>query len=141
MSWQCPAKTENYRSDFSQYHTQANPFPSQQELNNDWTKVSYKQRSTLDKTEREIKHIKESVHWLNQTSTTNHYTALLEEETEDQQHKAGSENTLKPPPVYIADVKTCHHSYSCSSKQQNSNLLNILVQAANKLKLEEKQIL
>jgi hypothetical protein len=27
----------------SQYHTQANAFPSQPELNNNWTKVSHKQ--------------------------------------------------------------------------------------------------
>jgi hypothetical protein len=33
---------------------------------------------------REAKHVKESEHWLNQTSTSNRYTALLEEESEDQ---------------------------------------------------------
>jgi hypothetical protein len=53
-------------------------------------------RSTQDETERETKHIKESVYWLNQTSTS---TALLEEESEDQQRKAGPENTPKPPPI------------------------------------------
>jgi phage I-like protein len=41
---------------------------------------------------------------LKQTSTPNRYTALLEEEGEDQQHKAGPENTPKPP-IYITDVK------------------------------------
>jgi hypothetical protein len=32
------------------------------------------------------------------------YAALLEEESEKQQ-KAGPENTPKPPPIYITDVK------------------------------------
>jgi hypothetical protein len=35
----------------------------------------------------------------------NHYTALLEEESEDQQHKAGPENKPKSPPIYTTDVK------------------------------------
>jgi hypothetical protein len=79
---------------------------SQPELNDSWTKVSYKRgRSTLEGTEREAKHAKESEHWLNQTSNSNHYTALLEEESEDKQHKAGPENTPKLPPIYITDVK------------------------------------
>jgi hypothetical protein len=47
---------------------------------------------------------KESVHWLNQTSTSSNYTALLEEESEDQQHKPGPENTPKPLPIYITEV-------------------------------------
>jgi hypothetical protein len=55
--------------------------------------------------ERDAKHAKESEHWLNQTSTSNRYTALLEEESEDQQQKAGLENTPKPPPIYITDVQ------------------------------------
>jgi hypothetical protein len=89
----------------SQYHTQASTFPFQQELNSNWTKVSYKQgRSTQDETER-TKHTKDSKHWLNQTSTSNHYTALLEEKSEDQQHKASLETTPKPPPLYITGVK------------------------------------
>jgi hypothetical protein len=79
---------------------------SQPELNNNWTKVSYKRgRSTQEETEREAKHAKESQHWLSQTSTSNCYTALLEEEMEDQQHKASPENTPKSPPVYKTDVK------------------------------------
>jgi hypothetical protein len=32
-------------------------------------------------------------------------TALLEERNEDQQQKAGPENTPKPPQIYITDVK------------------------------------
>jgi hypothetical protein len=50
-----------YSSQPSKYHTQANAFPSQPELNNNWTKVSYKQgSSTQDETKREPKHTKES---------------------------------------------------------------------------------
>jgi hypothetical protein len=79
---------------------------SQPELNGNWTKVSYKRgSSTQEGTEREAKHAKEREHWLNQTSTSNGYTALGEEESEDQQWKAGSENTPKPPPIDITDVK------------------------------------
>jgi hypothetical protein len=62
---------------------------------------------------REAKHTKESESWLNQISTSSHYTALLEEESEDQQHKAGPEKKPKPPPTYITDLKISHHSYSC----------------------------
>jgi hypothetical protein len=70
-----------YSSQQSQYHTQTKAFPYQQELNNNWTEVLYiRGRSTQDETERETKHTKESVHWLNETSTSNRYTALLEEE-------------------------------------------------------------
>jgi hypothetical protein len=46
-------------------------------------------------------HSKESERWLNQPSTSNRYTALLREESEDQQHKTDSENTPKPLPIYI----------------------------------------
>jgi hypothetical protein len=88
-----------------QSQSQYNTFPSKQELNNNWTKVLYKQgRSTQDETERETKRT-EDVHWFKQTSTSNRYTALLQEEIEDQQHKAGPENKPKPPPIYIAGVK------------------------------------
>jgi hypothetical protein len=61
---------------------------SQPVLKDNWTKVTYKRgRSTQEGTEREAKHAKENEHWLNQTSTSNHYTALLEEGSEDQQPK------------------------------------------------------
>jgi hypothetical protein len=74
----------------------------QPELNKNWTKVSYKRgRSTQEETEREAKHAKENEHWLNQTSTSNRYTALLEEECKDQQQKEGPGNTRKPPPTYL----------------------------------------
>jgi hypothetical protein len=89
-----------YLSQQSQYHIQTNAFPFQPELNNDWTKVSYKRgrgrgRSTLEETGRETKHSKEGEHWLNQTSTSSRYTAVLEEEREDQQQKTGPDNTPK----------------------------------------------
>jgi hypothetical protein len=81
-------------------------YSSQQELNSIWIKLSYKRgRSTQKETEREAKHTEGSKHWLNQTFSSNHYTALLEEKSKNQQHKAGPENTPKPPPVYITDVK------------------------------------
>jgi hypothetical protein len=49
-----------YSSQPSQYHTQANAFPSQPELKN-WTKVSYKHgTSTQDETKREPEHTKDS---------------------------------------------------------------------------------
>jgi hypothetical protein len=78
-------------------------YSSQPELNHNWNKVAYKRgRSTQEGTERKAKG---SEHWLNQTSTYNRYMALVEEDTEDQQQKAGPENTPKPPPIYITDVK------------------------------------
>jgi hypothetical protein len=59
-------------------------YSSKPELNKNWTKVLYKRcRPAQDETEREAKHAKESEHRLNQTSTSNQYTALLEEENED----------------------------------------------------------
>jgi hypothetical protein len=87
-------------SEQSQYLAQANVFPPQPEFNNNWTEVSYKRdRSTQDETEGEAKHYKEREHWLNQTSTSNRYTALLVEESEDQQQKTGPANTPKLPPI------------------------------------------
>jgi hypothetical protein len=79
---------------------------SQTELNENWTKVSYKRgRSTQEENEWEAKLAKESEHYLNQTSTSNRYTALLEEVSEAQQQKAGLEITPKPPPIYTTEVK------------------------------------
>jgi hypothetical protein len=61
---------------------------SQPELNDNWTKVAYKRgRSTQQGTEKEAKHAKQSEYWLNQTSTSNRYTALLDEESEDNSRK------------------------------------------------------
>jgi hypothetical protein len=48
---------------------------------------------------------KKSEHWLNQTSTSNRYTALLEGKSGDTQNKMGPENIPKPPPMYITDIK------------------------------------
>jgi hypothetical protein len=48
---------------YSQYHTQANAFTSQQELNNKWTKVLYERGKLMqEELEREAKHTKESEH-------------------------------------------------------------------------------
>jgi hypothetical protein len=81
-------------------------YSTQPELNNNWAEASYKRgRLTQEELERESKHTKESEQWLNQTSTSNSYTALLEEESEDQQQKAGPENMPKPP-IYITNVKS-----------------------------------
>jgi hypothetical protein len=40
----------------------------------------------------------------NESSTSSHYTALVEEESEDKQHIAGPENMTKPP-IYVTNVK------------------------------------
>jgi hypothetical protein len=81
-------------------------YSSQPELSSNWTKVLYKRgRSTQEETEIEAKHTKQSEHWLNQTSTSKRYQALLEEECEAQQQKAGLESTPKPPPIHITNVK------------------------------------
>jgi hypothetical protein len=94
-------KTENFILEYSFQHMPGSlPVQSQQmyssqlESNNKWTKVSYNRgRSTQEKTERGAKQHK------HQTSTSIRYTALLDEESEDQQQKAGPENTSKPPPI------------------------------------------
>jgi hypothetical protein len=68
-------------------------------------KCHTKEADQHKKKQREAKHTKESEHWLNQTSTSSDYTALLEEESEDRQQKAGIENMPKPPPIYITHIK------------------------------------
>jgi hypothetical protein len=79
-------------------------YSSQKELNDNWTKVSYK-RGRSKKELKEKPNTPKSEHWLNQASTSNRYTALLDEESEDKQQKACLENTPEPPPIYITDVK------------------------------------
>jgi hypothetical protein len=76
-----------------------------------WAKVLYKRgRSIQDGTDKEAK---QGEHWLNPTSTSNRYTALLEEESEEQQ-KASYKNTPKHPLIYITNtLQIFHHSYSC----------------------------
>jgi hypothetical protein len=57
------------------------------EPNDTWTKVSYKRsRPTHEEegTQREAKHVKESEYWLHATPTSNCYTALLEEDSDQQ---------------------------------------------------------
>jgi HD superfamily phosphohydrolase len=78
-------------------------------LNYDWTKVSYKRgTSTQEGTQRDTKHAKASDHRFNQTSSSNRYTALLEE-SEDQQQKAGpslAQNQIKVQPKTSESYKT-----------------------------------
>jgi hypothetical protein len=107
----CPVTRNAFFPTFStvpmSHPSQCIPIPTQQELNNNCPKVSYKRGRTKQyDTERETKHAKYSVHWLNQISTFNSYTALLEEIREDQQHKTGPENKPKPPPIYLTSVKS-----------------------------------
>jgi hypothetical protein len=103
MQGNLPAQPQQlFSSQHSQYHTQANAFPYQQEWSDNWTKVLYKRVwSAQDENETKTKHSTECKYWLNQTSTSNRYTALLEEVSEDQQHKTGPENMPKPTPIYI----------------------------------------
>jgi hypothetical protein len=65
-------------------------YPSYPEPNNAWTKVTHK-RSRLthedEEAQREVKHTKENEHRLHLTPTSNHYTALLKEDNDQQQQK------------------------------------------------------
>jgi hypothetical protein len=76
-----PAQSQQmHSSQPSQYHTQTSAFPCQPELNDNWTEIS----SEVHQHKMKLKQTKESEHWLNQTSTSNRYTALLEEESDNQ---------------------------------------------------------
>jgi hypothetical protein len=95
-----------YSSQQSQYHTQTNACQSQQELNNDCSRLRYKRgRSTEDETERETRHTKEIVYWLNQTSNSNPKTVLQDEESEDQKLKSVLRTLQNIPTIYITDFK------------------------------------
>jgi hypothetical protein len=85
------------------------------------------QKYNTKEADQHQKHVEENEHWLNQTSTSNRHTALPEDESEDQQQKAGPENTPKPPPIDIADIKNI--SPLIQLLEQNSNM---------KLKLSHK---
>jgi hypothetical protein len=51
--------------------------------NNIWTRVSYKRsRPAHEEFLTDVKHVKESNHWLHPTYTSNQYTAPLDEENE-----------------------------------------------------------
>jgi hypothetical protein len=77
---------------------------SQPEPNNGWTRVSYKRRRLAqEEYQGDVKHTKESNHRLHPTSTSNRYTALLDDENGQQD---GPGNTPKPPPIYVSDVTT-----------------------------------
>jgi hypothetical protein len=100
-----------YSSKQSQYYTQANSFPFQLEFSDNGAKVSFKRgRSAQDEIKKERKKVeeansKEGEYWLNQHSASSRYTAVIKEESEDQEHKTGPENTPKPPPLYTNGVK------------------------------------
>jgi hypothetical protein len=47
----------------------------------------------------------QSQQWPNQTFTSNHYTALSEEESVYQQLKVGPENMPKALPIFVTDVR------------------------------------
>jgi hypothetical protein len=69
--------------------------------------------------EREAKQTKESEHWLNQTSTSNRYIALLEEESVDQQQKADPVNM----PKTSSNLYNWHYKYftTHTAARANSN--------------------
>jgi hypothetical protein len=79
---------------------------SNPEPNNVRTRVSYKRRRPVYEVyQRNVKHTKESNHWLYSTSTFNRYAALLDEENEHQQQD-GPGNTPKLPPIHVSHVTT-----------------------------------
>jgi hypothetical protein len=94
---------------------------------NKWTKVSNKRgRPTHERAPRQAKLVKESDHWLNPTSTRNRFSALMEDESEDQQQTADAGNTPKPPPIYVSDVTSIPPR---TSELQNCNVKLRLSQA------------
>jgi hypothetical protein len=66
-------------------------------------------RSAQDQTETKAKQNKEIEYHLNKTTTSYHYTALLEDETEDQQHKAYPRNNPNHTPIYIIGSMSSQH--------------------------------
>jgi hypothetical protein len=114
-------------------------YSSQPELKTNWTKVSFKRgRSTQEETEREVKHTKEKEHCINQTCISNHCTALLEEESEDQQQKAGPEHMPKPPPIYITDIKNISPLIQLFLEQITKQQYEIKAAADNQVKVQPK---
>jgi hypothetical protein len=72
-------------------------YSSKQEPPNNWTTVSNKWgRPTEEESLRAAKLVKESYHWLNPTSTHNHYSALLVYRREGQQQTTDTGKTPKP---------------------------------------------
>jgi hypothetical protein len=63
-------------------------------------------------TERKTKHSKEIEYWLNKTSTSNHYIALLDEESEEQQHKLVLTTRQNLQCIQL-ELKIFHHLYIC----------------------------
>jgi hypothetical protein len=81
--------------------SQKEMYSSQPELSKNWPKYYTKE---ADQHKMKLKE-KDKEHRLNQISTSNCYTAVLEEGSQDQQQKAGPENIPNPPPIYITDIK------------------------------------
>jgi hypothetical protein len=77
------------------------------------TATSTRGRQTQDDTPKDSKLAKTIDHWLNPTITSNRFTALQTEETQDDNPPSGKEATPKPPPIYITNVTITH-------KQTNS---------------------
>jgi hypothetical protein len=67
---------------YQNLYTSQNMDISQPEQNNGWTRVSYKSIPAQEEYQGDVKHTKESNHWLHPTST-----ALLDEENRHQQQQ------------------------------------------------------
>jgi hypothetical protein len=68
---------------------------SQPKPNNMWTRASLKRSKAVhEEFQRYVKHTKGRNNWLHPTSTSNRYTALLDEENEYQQRQGGPEDML-----------------------------------------------
>jgi hypothetical protein len=86
--------------------TQAIAFLSQSELNNNGTKVSYKQdRSPQDETQTKTKHSTGSEYWLNQPFTSSCFTVILDAGSEDKGHKTSPENIPQAVSNHVTGIK------------------------------------
>jgi hypothetical protein len=70
-----------------------------------WIQQSYKRsRPTQDDTSKHFKLAKQSDHWLNPTPTSNRFTALQDEELDNQLPTGKESIPNPPPPIYITNV-------------------------------------
>jgi hypothetical protein len=82
-------------------------YTSQPYTDNTWTTVSIKRYiPTQEEAPRQAKLVKESDHWFNPTPTHSRNSALLEDESDDQQQTTFPGKTSKPLPIYISDFTT-----------------------------------
>jgi hypothetical protein len=73
------------------------------EPNDTWTKVSYKSSPTHEEgTQREAKHVEGSEYWLHRSPTSNRYTALLEEDNNQQQQKFHPSEHAQTSTIYVS---------------------------------------